>query len=288
MFAFNKPRQMTFWHTKPSIKEIKMKLSKLTAGLLTASALMIASTGAQADNVGGVVWNPGANIDFTSTGSVFEIATAITGNTINGFGRVNEFNGLLPASFCPGCELTYVFGGYQLLDLYPIDGVAAGSLGIDIFTNGGQFQPFAFTGGWMSVYVDNTPDYDIDNQLTAVDGNLWLSLVAVDSAGNNAGTTLNGILTQVFAAGLGGLGSGLFDVTGGMAANRFDTNTQTGGRDLAFTSQFQPLQSATADGFTHTGGATLRGNSIPEPTSIALLGLGLLGLGVIRRNKKST
>jgi hypothetical protein len=120
---------------------------------------------------------------------------------------------------------------------------------------------------------------------TAGDGALWLSMAGHEIGGVSLTAELDS-----FGAGADlGDGKGFLDVTGGLAAANFDTNTQEDGADWTFGSSFEPLPGGgeTPDGFELFGSADFAGTSIsvPEPSSLALLGLGMLGLGFGARRK---
>lgn len=243
---------------------------KTSYKIIAASlALMAGSALASPINVGGVIWDPDQSavfpgeIDFTAHGGLLETATnGSPGNTVIGRGIVNQINSTVPNqnSFCPGCELTYTFS-MNLVSVTPI---------------GGNVSTFTFNNLQINVWVDHTPDYN-GSYASAADGVLWLSLM-----GNG---NLTGIGIDIGSGSDQGNGNALLDVTGGLAQGNFDTNTRLNGADMVFTSSFQPA------GFSEngipmlTGTFDLKGNSIPEPSAMALLGLGLLGLGLAKRRK---
>lgn len=160
-----------------------------------------------------------------------------------------------PASFCPGCELTFAFGGIGL--------------------NGdGSFD---LSQSWAHVYVDHTPNFAIPVNSQgradgALDGALWLELSILDLG---------------FTSLANGLASGYVDVTfgivGGLAAGYFDPQ-------IAFynASAFFGTTATTADlsaRYSSGGNGSVQANTVPEPGLLGLLGLGLLGLGLARRHK---
>jgi hypothetical protein len=278
-----------------------MKLNSIAASLATAATLALASTSASAITVAGVSWDPESALDFSAVTSLLQDTAFTIGDSITGIGVVNQVNG--DTDYCAGCQLTFQFGGYTLLDNNPTDYDPDGAGPVDGTTYGisppipdtNIFGIYKFTGGWLNIYVDSTTIIDpadlasgAASSADAIDGTLWLSLMAADVNGNNAGTTLQGQLTAEFANGLSGLGSGFFDVLDGLAASYLDTDGQTNGRDFSFTASFQPIGSTTEEGLTHFGSAEIKGTSaVPEPGVLALLGIGLIGLGAARRAKKA-
>jgi len=256
---------------------------------LAIAAILLTSFSVSATliNVGGVQWDPDESIDFKGiTASLYQEIDAGTGE-ISGYGRITSLNDNLGGDICPGCELTYNFGGFTPNALP--DGNA-----------------ISYMGGWMKFWVDYSIEVANPNAISSMtfettgDGDLglgdgpenelWLELEGHEFTGVNTtflGISVGAIFPPITPSLL--LGAGYFDVVGGLAMGNFDTNTiitadspEEGNADISFTSTFTTFPSA----YTATGAATFKGNSIPEPTSLAIFALGLIALAIGVRNKR--
>jgi hypothetical protein len=202
------------------------------------------------------------------------------GDTLSGIGIVNSIGQGLNTVWSNGdngVELVFYFTGFVATSI-----------------SGGTVD---FTGGVANFYVlaAGTPISGFGSfaaDVAAIQaGTLWLSTAGAPQ--NPAGNTLISNLTTTGTIGAftAGSGNGFLDVTGGDAAGNFDTNTfanafDLGGySDLTLTSDFTNGQGTSSDGLPVGGSATVKANAIPEPISLGLLGIGLLGLGMARRRK---
>ena len=187
--------------------------------------------------------------------------------------------------------LTGVFG--NLMD----HEVNAGCIGTSCVTSANS------VGGTWALYMNNV-DYDPTlgplvgpgkdlNALTypgITGGTLWLS--GVFGTGAIAGDTTTTYTSTYNTATLAGGGQAYLDVTGGSAKNQFDTNglTDLNGNkhDLFMDITFNDADGkASSIGWTVTSAGQIKGNAVPEPGTMALAGLALLGAGLASRRRKA-
>lgn len=249
-------------------------------------------------------------------------ATDANGRTdydLTGYGELNTDSAT--GSFqCNGCEMSFTFEGLGLIlndapnpayyDAYDAWVITATSFGATD-TSEAAYQGSAsyngepttvkapgldLAGATMSIYLDNTPDLDlglnIGDTTNAVNGQSWLELSFTEvDFGVVAGAA------DPSVAGLNRADSSFgLDVTGGLAADSFLLADDI--RNIPSLSTFVDMigfglsgefakQNDVYDTYSVGGTGTASGFAVPEPTSIAIFGLGLLGFAAAARRKQS-
>lgn len=268
------------------------KLVKLAVVAGAALASQVATAGFV--NIGGINIPSNTSIQVAS---VYENIVTAPGQELKGYGEITQIGGFNIGSLCAGCELTFVFDNYFVNSISPTN----------VTFTGGRVQLYLGFGGFND-FNPNTSGSSAADILAASNGTKFLSLKGhdIDAAGNTLKSQvgLGSLLTPVFDF----QGQGLWDVdlAGiGIANANFNTDSFLalfGGptADLKFNTSGDtsvvphpgecrpgPLGQPPTGASCVAGSADIRANVIPEPGTLALAGLGLLGLGFGAKRRKA-
>ena len=237
---------------------------------LVAGAFAACSAYASADpiTVGGVTWDPDLPVDFRADFNFVQDFAGnpnVAGTELFGYGIIYSLNNSLfrGVEFCSGCELTFEIGGFLTDD-----------------SNG-----FQDGEGYINVYRDYSLDYDYAtdpyNATAATNGDLWIRFNAgnvnfLSTESDTSNPYLSGQLSVQWFLDQTVLG------TSALAFDSFETGTQVDGGD-AYSSANATFGIDTGA----TGNGTLFADTVPAPTTLALFGLSVLGLGAVKRRRKA-
>ncbi len=264
---------------------------------LIASAIaglgLIASGSASAITVGGVNFGNTGLVSHIETTTLAETIVNANGQQLYGYGVINTVNGL--SGYAGTNKLYFVFDNY--------------------ISNDVSFSTADFSGGSVRVYLMpevNLLDFSSETNFTSIDtGTPWLTLAGHTLFPANAtGPDTLRSTGAIVGAAISFTGSGLLDVVGGLGdvVAFLDSNTRPDGAGgfadiLINTSGSNDVLNANDDTSACTQGGTpgtratnwcvagsadLRGATVvPEPGVLALLGMGILGMGISLRKRKS-
>lgn len=259
--------------------------TKKSIAIALGAALAFGASGAALAapiNVGGVLLDPTQTFNpVIQAIDLRETSVSNSSPMLDGYGVIASLNGVSPITggdFCPGCNLTFTFS-------YTLETPQSGNQAV-------------FDKGVANLYVIPAGTFNVNDPASAIGTTPWLSLKGHTLAASGFSqvgqlyATIFGTLSQPTA---GSSGFGYFDVTGGVAAKYFNTNSEPGGSDFSLASSFQ-IPSPTFPNCTVTTGYPICGTAnmsglmmtpVPEPGEIGLMGLGLgvLGLFFWRRRK---